>query len=247
MANVICVFGSPNVGSTTLSIAIAREFAKTKKNVALLCTDENTPTIPVIFPQSTKQVGAKDTRSIGKILSGVNVSSNDILKQMITVPKLNNLAILGYAYGENSTTYPSVLENDVYLFYQKLADLVDIIIVDCSSNINNLLSKIALQNADSIIRCCSCDFKSISYFASNLNLVSTAAVSTANHIVVYPCLHDFDDVNEVASMLGEPDYEMKYSTDIDKMDKNGEYLLIDFPSHYKKVVSKIVKEMNLIG
>lgn len=247
MASVICVFGSPNSGSTTLAVAISKEFAKTKKNVALICADEDLPTIPTIFPQSTKKVGSKDVRSIGKILSGADVSSNDILKQMITVPIMSNFAMLGYAYGENQFSYPTVSENDVYLFYQKLADLVDVIVVDCSSKINTYISKIALQCADAIVRCCGCDFKSISYFASNLNLISTSSVATINHIIVYPIMHEYDDISEVSSVLGEPDYEIKYSNILNKMGRDGELFLEDFPPQYKKVVSNMVKEMNLIG
>lgn len=247
MASVVCVFGSPNSGSTTLSVAIAKEFAKTKKNVVLICPDQKIPTIPVIFPQSTKKVGSNDTRSIGRILSGINVSSNDILKQMVTVPNTKNFAILGYAYGENKYTYPNIAENDVLLFYQKLADLVDIIVVDCSSNIDNLISKIALQCADAIVRCCTCDFKSISYFASNLSRISTASVATINHIIVYPMIKEYDNTSDVSAVLGEPDYEIKFNSNLAKMSGNGELFFCDYPAQYKKIVKNIVKEMSLVG
>lgn len=247
MASLICVWGSPGVGATTATIEMAKQISKTQKNVAVVCDDLIAPTLPIIYPQSTQKIGTSKVKSIGKVLLGIDVSKNDILRQMEMVPRLKNLVFLGYGYGENKNSYPAPNENDIFGFYQKLSDLVDVIIVDCSSNLDSLLTKIALQCADQIVRCCECSFKSISYFASNLSLVSTSSIALNDHIILYPCVKKDDSVSEVSAVLGNSDYEIGYNSDIEKLQQNGELLISEYPVQYKKSMSKLVKELSLIG
>ena len=51
MSKIIAVWGSPNSGKTTLSVKLAR-FIYEKYNaiVTVVCADEITPALPVIFP-----------------------------------------------------------------------------------------------------------------------------------------------------------------------------------------------------
>lgn len=247
MANVICVFGSPNSGSTVFSIGLARKFAKLGNNVALLCPDLISPVIPAILPQDSKKVGANESKSIGKIFANAAISYNDILLQMVTATKQDRLVLLGYALGDNNLSYPAPSEQDVYVFYQRLCEMVDIIVVDCTHDVNDVITKVALANADSIIRCGDCTFKSIAYFASNLPLVPTNNIATSDHIVVYPKVKNSDNTDEVSGIVGNSDYEIRYISEIERMSADGELLFSPYPAQYSKVIDKIVKEMVLVG
>ena len=51
MGKIITIWGSPNSGKTTMSVKLAR-FIYEKYNaiVTVVCADEITPALPVIFP-----------------------------------------------------------------------------------------------------------------------------------------------------------------------------------------------------
>ena len=92
MAKIISVFGPPNSGKTTLSVAMSEALAEKGYDVCLVCCDKVVPTIPVLLPQSvTKANAAMDVRhSVGKILNCVDFSENDIIKQCDQVITVRN-------------------------------------------------------------------------------------------------------------------------------------------------------------
>ena len=245
MANVVCVFGAPGSGATTFSLGLALRYAKKKNNVALLLPDICSPQIPALFPQNTKKKEDKDVRSLGKIFQSAYITDTDIMKQFVTVPKTPRFVMLGYAFGENEFTYPTPSESDIYSFYQKLSEMVDVIIVDCSHSVNNLFSKIALSRADGIIKCGDCSFKSVSYFASTLPTMSNN--KDAIELTVYCDVKESDNVNEVSDIIGVPDYEIPYFKDLEKMGDEGELLISPYPVKYIKTVDKIIEEMIFVG
>ena len=65
-----------------------------------------------------------------------------------------------------------------------LKSLVDFVIVDCNSSLDNLLSATAVEQADTVIRLATPDLKSISFFSSQLPLYSDPKFKTEQHIEV---------------------------------------------------------------
>jgi cellulose biosynthesis protein BcsQ len=251
MANAyaIAVWGSPNSGKTTISCALAAQLSSKKKNVAIVCCDDMVPTIPTIFPQNTKNIYDKSTRtrSIGKILATIAPSDNDFLEQLTTVNNVGRIVLVGYAYGESFSSYARPTEHDVYNFYIKLGEMVDFIIIDCTSRLDNKLTSIGLYNADVIVKTCGASYKDIVFFASNLPNVPGKSVALSDHINVFANARRNDAIDETRSFYGDIHYIIKHDDVIQKNYDNGELLLTPFPKAYKKTINEMIEGMNFVG
>lgn len=167
MAKFIAVWGSPNSGKTTFATKLGRcIYEEYQSTVIVLYTDNETPTLPVIFPNYKKE----DVFSIGVSLSKTELTQEDIIKQIVTVKGKQNLGFLGFIDGENKYTYPSFDESKVRSLFNILSTLADYIIIDCTSSLTNPLSKVAIKESDEVIRLATPDLKSVSYYSSQMSL-----------------------------------------------------------------------------
>ena len=249
MAKIIAFWGAPNSGSTTLCAAFGRMFAKSGKETVIVACDTTKPTIPVVLPSSIQHKdtsGKTVTRSVGKVLSRVEFSENDILEQLVPVPSTAHLAMIGYAYGENDETYAAPTEYDVYEFYAKLAAMTDYILIDCAHDLSNRLTAVGMDNADLIIRVGGCRYDDMVYFASNLALCPTHT-PLEDHVVVFPMVQPTDSVEDVTPFFSVVDYTLDYSKYIAEMKLRGTLMIDAFPVGYMKIVKQIGKEMRLFG
>ena len=190
MGKVISVFGSPGSGKTTFSIKFANEIAK-EKSVIVVFTDILCPVIPTILDS------VDNKKSLGKILSSAQVTKDVILKNCIPVNK--NLGVIGYSERENIFTYPQFTRPRVVDLIDYLKDLADYIIIDLSSNFTtDLLSTTALEISDKVIRMTSSRLKDISYFNSQLPLLSdNIKFKTSEHIKVISNFKSYDAIDEL--------------------------------------------------
>lgn len=246
MAKIISVFGPPGSGKTTVSVALAHTLADKKFNVCIICCDDLVPTIPTLLPQSVNKVNDMSTkiRSIGKILTSVEFSTEDILQQCVYSKKYSKIVLLGYALGENRQTYPQPTDYDIYSFYQKLSTIVDYIIIDCSSDLSNPLTKVGMERSDHIIRLGGSEYKDIVYFASVIDSIPEGEVKKEDHIVLFPKIKKDDAVDDLSDFFGGIDYQIQASEEVKNMLKFGECFIKEFPSSYKNVIKKMLEEIN---
>ena len=246
MAKIISVFGPPNTGKTTVSVVIAQQLAEKGFNVCLVCADNVVPTIPTLLPQSITRVNeVKDkVHSVGKILSEIEYSTNDILKEVVFTKRFSKLVLIGYAYGENELSYAMPTEYDVSVFYNKLGTMVDYIVVDCGSAISNPLAKVGIESADRVIKVIGSSYKDITYFASNEELIPEGEVKKSEFITVYPMYKDMDAIEFLADFYGTIDYTIRHNNQISKMMQYGEYFMKGFPSEYTRIVKNLLEEVN---
>ena len=163
MAKIIAVWGSPNSGKTTFATKLARAiYDEYQSTVIVVYADMETPTLPVIFPNYKKE----DLFSVGVPLSKTEITQENVISQIVTVKNKMNFGFLGFTDGENRYTYPEFDEAKVRELYSVLGTLADYIIIDCTSSLSNKLSRVAVLQADEVIRLASPTLKSISYFAS---------------------------------------------------------------------------------
>ena len=165
MAKTIAVWGSPHSGKTTfatkLACAIYEEYQST---VIVLYSDMVTPTLPIIFPNEKSE----DMTSIGKVLSEVEITKESVVKQIMTVKNKVNLGFIGFRDGENKFTYPRFDEGKVNTMFAVIGELCDFLIIDCTSNLSNLIAGAAVKTAGQVIRLASP--ASVSFFSSQLRL-----------------------------------------------------------------------------
>ena len=168
MSKLIAIWGSPQSGKTTLAVKLALELDNRKAgNILVLHTDNITPAMPVLFPFE------RDVLSIGHALSAVEISPTDILQAAVVPKGRDNLGFLGYAYGDNQFSYPAFDKEKAANFLSALKSLADYVIVDCSSQYNNVLSRAALSVADTIIKLATPELKVISFFLSQTPLYAS--------------------------------------------------------------------------
>ena len=104
MAKFIAIWGSPNSGKTTFATKLARSiYEEYQSTVIVLYADNETPSLPVVFPNYKKE----DLFSLGVPLSKTDITAEDVVKQIVTVKNKLNFGFLGFIDGENKYTYPA--------------------------------------------------------------------------------------------------------------------------------------------
>lgn len=245
MAQIIAIWGSPDSGKTTLSCALAIEFAKRKKETIVIFTDNVTPVIPALFPDKTNKVGAsvKDIHSIGKILNTVNISENDILEEIIPIPNFKAIGVLGYAYGENEDSYSYPLPHDVISLLQKAGEMCDYVLVDCMSDFTRSpLSDIALQSASTIIKICGCKYSDLVFYASQ-NKRTVHFNKASEYINVIGKLSPYDPLSEVENFYKHIDFILPERNDFKKIETDGSVFRNPLPKKYDVVIKDIAEKI----
>lgn len=244
MSKLISVIGSPNSGKTTVSVALARRLAAMKNNVCIICCDQVVPTIPAILPQSTNNVNDPSSKihSIGKVLSNIDFSPNDILAQS-AYSKIDKIILIGYAYGENRLSYPAPTEYDAYNLYSKISEMVDYVIIDCGNDLSSPLVKVGIEHSDYVLRLAGSTYKDIVYYASNIDLIPEGETSKKDHIIIHPKYKRKDNIDFVSDFYGGVDYYLSYDPNIEKMMEYGEYFVKAFPAKYNKELDKILNDV----
>lgn len=210
MSKTIAVWGSPYSGKTTLATKLAQTiYEKYQSTVIVLYADNETPALPVIFPNYKKE----DMFSVGVVLAKTDITQEDIVKQLVTIKQRQNFGFLGFTDGENRYTYPSFDETKVRSLFAVLSTLADFIVVDCTSNLKNPISRVAIKETDEVIRLASPDLKSVSFFASQLQLYGDPVFKLDQHIqgINVPNADLYMPIEEAKSRLHDPRFVIPYS------------------------------------
>lgn len=181
---MLAIWGSSSAGKSTLAIKIAKKLSSQNKNVCLIFCDMTAPMMPCIALENEFEFKA----SIGSILSANNITDNLIKKNLTILKRSSYLALLGLLEEENEYSYPESTEEQIMILYERLKNIFDYVLVDCTSYIsNNMLSIVGLKMADNIIRVANQDAKSISYFVSqnalfkNANIIDDKPIKVLNN------------------------------------------------------------------
>jgi len=184
MGKLIAVWGSPDSGKTTLSVKLAEALynrSRGKSAVIVVFTDIVTPSIPVIFPNFRSE----DVFSVGTILSKPDFFADDVVSNMVMTKDRMNLGYLGYKDSENRYSFPEYTEEKAKYFYDVLVGIADYVIVDCMSLPDaNYLTRVALENADQVIRLSTPDLKCLSFQMSQLKTFVSRGYLRENDVAV---------------------------------------------------------------
>lgn len=165
---ILAVWGSPGCGKTVTAVKIAKHLAAQKKNTVLLLCDMTAPMMPCICPPSELEVD----KSLGSIFAAQHISVNLIKHNLTTLKRLPHLTMLGLRKKENEYTYAPCTKQQAEELIRGLREIVPYVVIDCSSYIaNDILSAVALMEADSVLQLASCDLKSVGYLSSQLPLL----------------------------------------------------------------------------
>ena len=222
---MLAVWGSPGSGKTTTAVKLAARLAMQKKDVALLLCDMNTPMLPCICPPGDLE----EEHSLGSVLAA------------------SHLTILGMRKGENEYTYPPYERTQAEELLQCLRKIAPYIIVDCGSCIaNDILSAIALMEADAVLRLVNCDLKSISYLSSQLPLLKDSQWDAEKQYKVASNVYPNEASEHIERVLGNVAFQIPHSEEVKAQVLEGNLLkelVLKDSKGFRKNMEAITKEV----
>lgn len=210
--SLIAVWGSPSSGKTVTAVKLAQAFANRKQNVLLLCSDALCPSAATIAPK-----GIANHASLGELLSLPALNQEDILRYALPLDVSPYIALLGYKKGDTSFTYASYNRERVVDLLTLARHVADVVLVDCTSFLSvDLLSTIALEMADQVVRVHSCDLKSLMFFASYLPLLADARFRHVNILPLLSKVKPEQDSHEYSQVFGGIQLTLPYLDQIEQ-------------------------------
>lgn len=240
---MLAVWGSPGSGKTTTAVKLAKALADKKRNVVLLLCDMTAPMLPCICHANELECDY----SLGSILAAARINENLIKHNMVTLKRNAYMTILGLRRGENEYTYPPYTEVQAVELLNSLRNIAPHVIVDCGSYIaNDILSAVALMEADNVLRLANCDRKTLSYFASQLKLLYDSKWEMDKHYNVVSNLKPEQAAEQLGQELGGISFKLPYSQELEEQYLAGT-LLSDLTMKdsraFRKELDKIIKEV----
>lgn len=243
MSKLITVWGSPESGKTTFAVKIAREIYKNSSSAKVICVfpDISTPALPVIFPNKKPN----EFYSMGKLLNMAEFTTNDVLSHFVLAKGIKNIVFMGYTLGENKYTYADYTADKANTFLSMCRYLGDYVIVDCTSDLNDKISNLAMQEADYCYRIASPTLKSISFLSSNIKMYTEEKYRFDQHIPILNVTEQdvFMPVDDAANCLGNIKHTLSFCLDLKKQFYNGELLDILNNKKFQTEIQKICSEV----
>lgn len=240
---ILAVWGSPGSGKTTVAAKLAKHLADKKKNVVFLLCDMTAPMLPCICSPSELQC----EHSLGSVLAAAHVTEPLIKHNLVTLKKNSHLTILGMKKGENEYTYPPYDQVQAKELLIGLIEIADFVIIDCGSYIaNDILSAVALMEADSVLRLANADLKSISYFSSQLPLLRDSKWDADKQYKIASNVKPQQAKEQTQQALGSVAFTLTHSEELEEQYLAGN-LLSDLSLKdsllFRKELEKIVREV----
>lgn len=240
---MLAVWGSPGSGKTVTAVKIAKMLSAKKKNVILLLCDMTAPMLPCICSPDELEC----ERSLGNILAAARIGENLIKHNLVTLKRSNYLTVLGLLKGENEYSIPPFTEKQAIELLDGLRQIAPYVIVDCGSYIaNDILSAVALMEADSVLRLANCDLKSISYFSSQLPLLKDAKWDADKQYKVAANVKPSQAADHIGKVLGSVTFKLPYSQELEEQYLAGNLfsdLSLKDSRAFRKELEKIIEEV----
>lgn len=240
---VLAVWGSPSSGKTVVSVKLAEYLAKKKKNVLLIFADMTAPPLPCVCAASDLE----GERSLGSILAAAHVTENLIRKNCMFYRKNDHLSMTGMLKGENVFTYPPYEQEQAAELIGQAREIAPYVIIDCTSTIaSDILSAVALMEADTVLRLVNCDLKSISYLSSQLPLLRDNKWDADRQLKVASNVKQQEASSHMEQLLGSVAFQIPYSSEVERQYLEGELLAglcLKESRAFRKEVEKIAKEV----
>ncbi len=239
MSKIVAVWGSPYSGKTTCAMKFARIMHQQGLSAVYVGADMKTPILPVLFPNLT----ADEMVSIGNILSKLDITEDDVLKNMVVKKKSENIGFMGFKDCENKFSYPEFTVEKVIELFSTLDTFVDVIIVDCTSDTDNIITNFALRNALVTIRLSTATANSISFFSSQLPLMSEYDLDKHLMCLNIPDSSVYVPTNEALDYFKIVDINIPYSSQVKSQYMKGELLEQVLDKKFNNALCNLAKKV----
>lgn len=185
--------------------------------------------------------------SLASVLAAARISENLIKHNLVTFKHNSYLAALGLLELQNEYSTPPFAQKQVVELLDGLRQIAPYVIVDCGSYIaNDILSAVALMEADNVLRLANCDPKSVSYFSSQLPLLEDAEWDVDKQYKVASNVKPYQAADHVGKALGDATFVLPYSQELEEQ-YLGRDLLADLALKdsrpFRKELEKIIAEV----
>lgn len=240
---MLAVWGSPGSGKTITAVKIAKMLSARKKNVILLLCDMAAPMLPCICPADALESNG----SLAGVLAAARISENLIKHNLVTFKRNSCLAVLGLLERQNEYSTPPFTQKQVVELLDGLRQIAPYVIVDCGSYIaNDILSAVALMEADSVLRLANADLKSISYLSSQLPLLRDAKWDSDKQYKTASNVKPQQAGDHMSQALGTVSFTLPHSPELEAQYLAGN-LLADLSMKdsrvFRKEIEKIAREV----
>ena len=240
---MLAVWGSPGSGKTITAVKIAKMLSARKKNVILLLCDMAAPMLPCICPADALESNG----SLAGVLAAARISENLIKHNLVTFKRNSCLAVLGLLERQNEYSTPPFTQKQVVELLDGLRQIAPYVIVDCGSYIaNDILSAVALMEADSVLRLANCDLKSIGYLSSQLPLLRELHWDEDKQYKAASNIKPLQAADRIGQVLGSVAFKLPYSQELEEQYLEGT-LLNDLSMKdskaFRREIEKICKEV----
>lgn len=239
MSKLIAVCGSPGSGKTTAALKVAQELYYEKKGTILfLSPDMSVPAMAFIFPHCKDG----DLFSIGKALDKTDIFKEDVMKQIVSVKTMLNFGFLGYKAQENKFSYPRPTEDKVLALFRAMEEIADYSVIDCTSDADDLISRMAMTESDSVVQMITPDLKCMGYYSSQADMF--AAVSERSIKVMCICDRDlFLPTDEVKAHFKNVAFTLSYSKPLKQQVITGTLSERLADRKYREQIAEITKKV----
>ena len=240
---ILAVWGSPSSGKTVVSVKLAQYLTKKKQDVVLIFADMTTPPVPCICQPSDLD----GERSLGSILAATLVTENLVKKNCMFYKKNPHLSVIGMLKGENVFSYPPYEQTQAEELIAQAREIAPFVIIDCSSTIaSDILSAVALMEADTVLRLVNCDLKSISYLSSQLPLLKDNKWDAEKQLKVASNVKEQEASSHIGQVVGNVAFQIPHSRELEEQVLAGEMfgeLALKESKGFRREIEKIGKEV----
>lgn len=207
---IIAVYGSSSAGKSTVSGIIARHCANKGLKTVIMSCDSTCPMMPIWVP--TEKI--PQSESLGNALTAKNMSVDVIAKRIQIYKPQQNIGFLAYTaedcFIDYALDYAKVIDA-----IKMTRDICDVLIIDCATPLSDFTVPAAIEMADKVVCVLSPDLRSVSYYRSNINLLSAEKFRIDKQIKVLNKVKSFHATKEIADAVEGVQFAFPYDADIE--------------------------------
>ncbi len=233
MSKLIAVWGAPGAGKTTFAVKLAESiYEKYVATIIVVLADPEAPMLPIVCGS---EKGSE--KSLGELLARPKTDADDVVRHMFVKKERENVGFLGYAGNENRNTYPEYDSKKAEELLNMLKSLSDIVIIDCTSGLHDVLSDTAMRLSDETYRLARPDAKSLAFMNSQMKLYTGSEYKADKQkLVIMNTEVPAGPTDEIKHFLGEATMEIPFSKVLKRQMTEGELLKILKDKRVKKAI-----------
>ncbi len=218
MAKIITVWGNPGSGKSMFCCNLAKTLTANKEKAIIISADSNTPMLPVWMPDRHISVQT----SIGKVLTSLEINTAIIAEHVVLLKDFPFIGVMGYAAGENPLSYPELKYDKIRQFLAEASRLVGYLILDCTSDMMNIFTPVAIEAADLVIRVLTPDFRGLHYLRAHKPLLTDEKFHYDKHLTFAGLARPFHPIEEMGHQIGGFDGILPYTKEMECMGTSGQ-------------------------